>query len=247
MLPNRWTPDPLTGLGKTFWVDMWPRCLEKDDSIWIQSRDGLSVRINLLQSKCLRERHGVRSVGQAEQLAEPPPDHKRRWCKCTLCQRLRRDKCKDPAKCIERAKRLLDTLPGKWDPMNENTIAEGNNHERADLDEEGGEWITFKPHSLVLGELSNAFRIFTDGEVYNGPIPIREIDDAARTTTVATDGSCENNGQSTARAGSGVFYDYDDERNIAVRVPGIFTQSNQTFDILHGWRCTTHTCWERIG
>ena len=54
-------------------------------------------------------------------------------------------------------------------------------------------------------------------------------------TTVYTDGSCSNNGETTAQAGSGVWYNADDGRNASLRVPGP-NQSNQTgelYAILH--------------
>jgi ribonuclease HI len=52
---------------------------------------------------------------------------------------------------------------------------------------------------------------------------------------VYTDGSCTNNGDEDAQAGSGIWYGEDNPHNIALRVPGT-TQSNQTgelFAVLH--------------
>jgi len=49
---------------------------------------------------------------------------------------------------------------------------------------------------------------------------------------VATDGSCLNNGEENAAAGSGIFFDTDNPRNLRIRVPGDWPQTNQTGELL---------------
>jgi len=46
-----------------------------------------------------------------------------------------------------------------------------------------------------------------------------------------TDGSCLNNGETSAKAGSGVWFGEDDETNASLRVPGP-DQSNQTGELV---------------
>ena len=50
-------------------------------------------------------------------------------------------------------------------------------------------------------------------------------------TIIYTDGSCTGNGTADARAGSGVWFGKNDERNAAIRVPGR-EQSNQVGELL---------------
>jgi len=92
----------------------------------------------------------------------------------------------------------------------------------------------------VRSELSttDCFRVFTDTE----PAPAETTSRANRTgrfnnppITIYTDGSCTNNGETNATAGSGIWYDDNDPRNTSFRVPGP-DQSNQTgelYAILH--------------
>ena len=82
--------------------------------------------------------------------------------------------------------------------------------------------------------LAECFRIFTDPTKlsnqltrrykHHGPAPrCREI-------TVYTDGACLNNGKLNAKCGSGVWFDQDSPRNLAIRVPGD-SQSNQVGEL----------------
>ncbi|KAI0342569.1 ribonuclease H-like protein [Trametopsis cervina] len=110
--------------------------------------------------------------------------------------------------------------------------------------------MLFDPSVTTKGALAEGFRIFTNPAVASCEPAHRQprgatVEDEA--TALYTDGSCHHNGDADARAGSGVWYGLDDERNIAKRVPGA-AQSNQTGEIyaiilavaatppLHKWR-----------
>ncbi|KIY46166.1 hypothetical protein FISHEDRAFT_29812, partial [Fistulina hepatica ATCC 64428] len=73
--------------------------------------------------------------------------------------------CKDPNKCFEKAKQVLDTLPPKWDPRASSAgeaemeaQPEGENENNVD-----DSWITFKPCYATGEKVKEIFRIFTDG------------------------------------------------------------------------------------
>jgi ribonuclease HI len=75
-------------------------------------------------------------------------------------------------------------------------------------------------------------RIFTEGTTTND-VPDMRLDHTFATEEyVATDGSCFNNGQDNAIAGAGIFYEDDDERNEAIRLPKTLEQSNQTAEMV---------------
>jgi len=58
-----------------------------------------------------------------------------------------------------------------------------------------------------------------------GPIP------RCRQITVYTDGACMDNGKQNARCGSGIWFDNNSPRNLALRIPGD-AQSNQVGEIM---------------
>ena len=81
----------------------------------------------------------------------------------------------------------------------------------------------------VEESLKGCFRVFTGGGTTPSALSVR----APRTdgfgapqVVVYTDGSCLNNGEATAAAGSGVWFGEGDARNTSLRVPGP-SQSNQ--------------------
>lgn len=76
-------------------------------------------------TKCLRDNHRARTVGDFEKLAVllTGPDHDvrgRPTCECNECvsQKLL-DGCEHPHRCAECAEEFLSTLPPKWDPRGE--------------------------------------------------------------------------------------------------------------------------------
>ncbi len=95
------------------------------------------------------------------------------------------------------------------------------------------EKITFDPSVTTGDTLAQGFRVFTDPGVFNS-LPANRTAQGANieeeATTAYTDGSCLNNGDLDAKAGSGVWFGQDDERNRSVRLPGP-SQSNQAAEV----------------
>jgi ribonuclease HI len=54
----------------------------------------------------------------------------------------------------------------------------------------------------------------------------------AEKITVYTDGSASSNGKGGTKAGAGIFYDEEDTRNRAIRVPDELKPSNQVAELL---------------
>ncbi|KAF5367240.1 hypothetical protein D9615_010668 [Tricholomella constricta] len=184
-------------------------------------------------SECLKSKHQVRSAGDAEYLAailETPGHLDTNDCECQICRACKQDtNCAHPHDCAHKAKALLDTLPEKWDPRR---APQMDIPDREDDETTEDEWTTLS-HSLITdGKLAEVFRIFTTGEA-SGKLP-KTVNqkDIGPAHYVATDGSCRNNGQENACAGAGVFYAQDDERNMSIKVPNEYRQSNQTAEML---------------
>lgn len=194
-------------------------------------------------SKCLREKHGVRSVAQcvavAERLAPDNPEHEpNRACGCKECKE-DRDKyeCGNPHRCACAAEQLLGKLKPKWNPAQTfhadglsltPTRRKANDGARM---EKGR--VAFDPSLTQVTPLSTVFRVFTDatrrcGEPATRPPRPFGIEDEE--VEVYTDGSCMKNGTAAATAGSGVWFGAGDVRNAGERVP-YDAQSNQTAEI----------------
>ncbi|KAF5375493.1 hypothetical protein D9615_009178 [Tricholomella constricta] len=185
-------------------------------------------------SECLKGNHNVLLTGDAEDVADllnQPEHQEHNRCACQHCQ-LYRDitGCTHPHECALKAKALVDTLPPKWDPRQ--IPDEVDRDEVEDAENIEDEW-TILPHNIPeQGTLANIFRIFTEGE-HEGQLPeILSQTDSGPYIQAATDGSCINNGQEDAVAGAGVFYAPEDERNMSIKVPTHFIQSNQTAELL---------------
>ncbi|KAL4255818.1 hypothetical protein AB1N83_014347 [Pleurotus pulmonarius] len=204
--------------------------------IWYHKEANPRIRL-LAKSRaalCLRNNHQIRSVGDTEDLAGKltKRDHKRRAaCRCGDCRAIRlHTGCEAPYVCADKASELLETLPEKWDPRR----APDDQNEDEGQEED---WQCFRPQTITARSLKEAFRVFTEGESYSllprtAPRAAGNILDNVRTVRLATDGSCEDQGQETAKAGAGVFYAEGDPRNAAIRVPSMMTQTNQVAEML---------------
>ncbi|KAF8054841.1 hypothetical protein FPV67DRAFT_1355171, partial [Lyophyllum atratum] len=135
--------------------------------------------------------------------------------------------CPNPHECFSKAKALLRLLPPKWNP----TTAPDQDTTIEESDEMNG-WETFERKMLTTGTLANIFRIFTSGTTTGGIPDTYPQNTEGRCTTVATDGSCLDNGEDSARAGAGVYYAVDHPKNKSIKVPTTFPQSNQTGELL---------------
>ncbi|TDL17429.1 ribonuclease H-like protein [Rickenella mellea] len=156
-----------------------------------------------------------------------PARHRtRKNCACENCRNDRSLGCTNPHKCRNAAKKTLDALHPKWDPRileidDGLDLTPEKEAENASARKEDGP-IIFDPSVRTTGSLKEGFRVFVCREALSNypayrPRPPVPIEDAVK---VYTDGSCTNNGDEDAKAGSGVWYAPNDERNTAVRLPG---------------------------
>ncbi|KIK67643.1 hypothetical protein GYMLUDRAFT_115212, partial [Collybiopsis luxurians FD-317 M1] len=185
-------------------------------------------------SRCLRETHGITTVGETEALAQltrTPRHTRRRNCSCEACKNVRTQHgCQAPYRCYQRATELLNALPPKWNP----TAPQPEDYEPEELTQpavEGG--VVFDHRITEKGSLADAFRIFTTGTRTNG-LPATDWGPGRITPRVHvyTDGSCQHNGGENARAGAGIFCASDDTMNRAIRIPASLPQTNQTGEIV---------------
>ncbi|EPS98431.1 hypothetical protein FOMPIDRAFT_58886, partial [Fomitopsis schrenkii] len=129
---------------------------------------------NKKTSECMRNNHGVRVV--ADLVTLTTRDHnttdwsnasEKTECTCEGCRNDERKGCKNPVRCCEAAKEILDQLPPKWHPDREpqedgltlTTKRHGKNREA----KENGSAILFNPTVTERGGLTENFRIFTKG------------------------------------------------------------------------------------
>ncbi|KAJ7429204.1 hypothetical protein B0H11DRAFT_1641344, partial [Mycena galericulata] len=229
----------LLDTAKTFQVRpeglAFSRAILRDMPIWYhrEAESGIRRMNHSDASECLRDKHGVRSVGDAEKFARcrTARGHQPRSnCACAKCEQARTDSgCEDPHSCYQKAHELLNKLPYKWDPRREQP-EDYESQESGNPDDEG--WIVFDKSITTNGPLANIFRIFTEGVVTNEVPDLRPDDSYATEETVATDGSCLNNGQDDASAGAGIYFEADDPRNKAIKLPQTLDQSNQTAELV---------------
>ncbi|KAG6894055.1 hypothetical protein C0992_007657, partial [Termitomyces sp. T32_za158] len=189
------------------------------------------------QSECLKTNHDAYTVGDMEKIVSCllRPDHSpSEECECRGCleiDMMTGDRCKNPHACAKRAKALLDTLPPKWDPRTPLPRLEPPRTQE-EYGDDVEEWTEFDKNMITKGPLSEAFRIFTEGEREDQIPDLSKPTEAGSTLILATDGSCEKNGDDDAKVGAGVFYKDGSDLNLSVRVPSHLTQSNQTGELL---------------
>ncbi|KAH9890115.1 hypothetical protein C8Q73DRAFT_619887, partial [Cubamyces lactineus] len=188
---------------------------------------------------CLKNTHKLITVGDFERFAaeRDDPDHNRNpQCACDRCISLKlEDGCVEPDACYRRADEFLNTLPQKWDPRGEHP----EDHESAltkgaeELYKHAeGRCEIFNRCVTTHGTIGDAFRLFTGpGDVCNN-LPEMNTVLTGELTTVATDGSCLNNGERNARAGAGVYHSPNHPKNLSVRLPISLEQSNQSGEII---------------
>lgn len=180
--------------------------------------------------RCLRTKHNVRTVEDFEKMAAALQDgaHKpTQRCACARCeQAIVNDGCSNPHRCFTRAERILNLLPSKWDPRG----VHPEDHEEEDMrraEAMGQDAVIFDRRVTTHGAVGSTFRIFTArGRASNEKLDMK-MSEHGPGVTVATDGSCEQNGEADARAGAGVFWATNDGRNRAIRVPEELEQTNQ--------------------
>ncbi|KAF5328544.1 hypothetical protein D9611_014835 [Ephemerocybe angulata] len=211
--------------------------LKRRMPIWyhVGLKDKLVSNQGDMWGKCQRESHHIKYVGEMLDHANKLGGYgcnRRINCKCAACTRDHADGCTHPTKCRSNAIRKLDNLRPEWDPRvwtEEETRAEPAIDEGYSLVEPACEPPTH-PSKLV--------RIFTNSESafvspthHGAPDPAIETADPG-TVRVYTDGSCINNGSADARAGSGIWYGHEDERNTAIRLGPPMPLTNNTGELV---------------
>lgn len=193
---------------------------------------------------CLRATHGAVTVGDMLRISRRMTDpnirhHNRRNCACIACATDRRNGCENPAKCCRAARGLLNHLHPKWHPDNVPpadglTLTTRRRRKNAEANlESHTAAVLFDPSVTVEDDLASTIRAFCDSDATCTRPAHRPADHPAvlqDAIPIYTDGSCINNGDADARAGSGVWFGPDDPRNIGVRVPGEI-QSNQAAEV----------------
>ncbi|KAF9488747.1 hypothetical protein BDN71DRAFT_1346542, partial [Pleurotus eryngii] len=201
----------------------------RDMPIWFHTRENAWLRraATSSASSCLRKKHGVKTVGIAETTANylDNPEHKKlKRCKCQGCKKMRDEyKCTHPNECFRRARQMLNVLLQKWDPrrVNNQALRDAAIHQRGQ---------TFNKELAMVKNLQDAFQIFTEGNILNEPEPV-EVNIPQGSIKVATDGSCLGTSTTAAAAGARVYYGPNDARNLAIRVPREWVQTNQTSEM----------------
>ncbi|KAJ7150051.1 hypothetical protein C8R43DRAFT_887526, partial [Mycena crocata] len=188
---------------------------------------------------CLKTKHRIQTVGDTEVLArrlDAAGHHNRRNCACAACTITRTEcgDCSSPHECFVKARTLLDSLQGKWNPLNQQPEDyEADDQQRLTANLGQGE-IRFNPHATNKGGLTGSFRIFCEKLRGSGNPPDLRIDPEPdeEEITVYTDGSAINNGKENAQAGAGIYYGPEDGRNRAIRVPTELGPSNNVGELL---------------
>ncbi|KAF9783300.1 hypothetical protein BJ322DRAFT_1069957 [Thelephora terrestris] len=170
-----------------------------------------------------------------------PGDHRKtNFCTCGMCMSASRLGCTHPHKCLETAKKLINSLAPIWRPRDPNLPELGTTSPSTEAREDPNEGKLVDAIRDPT-DLKDSIRIFTERKNLLSATVLQTTDDETQATTelvVYTDGSCINNGTDDAIAGSGVWYGPQDTRNLAIRVPGK-KQSNQVGELL-----AIHTCEE---
>ncbi|KAE9383915.1 hypothetical protein BT96DRAFT_843115, partial [Gymnopus androsaceus JB14] len=192
--------------------------------IWYHKEANQKIRTmnHTTASICLRSKHGIRTVGDAESMANlaQSNDHSPvALCECDECEFIQETyACENPRDCARQAVKLLDTLPPKWDPRCE--LPEdyqgppGVNSNRAENIIPFDNWIT------VGGTLGNIFQIFTDktSPTTNTLSNLKPIATTGQ-LKVTIDGACKNEGEEDAKARAAVFISNGHPDNRVAKLP----------------------------
>ncbi|KAK0441754.1 uncharacterized protein EV420DRAFT_1278574, partial [Desarmillaria tabescens] len=187
---------------------------------------------NSLQAKCLRNNHQIHLVGDAMNTIENQPNsHKKsnNKCKCNKCKQDRLKGCINSAKCLATIKKLLNDLPAHWNPQNKNRQQIKIDSNENTQDENSNTIKIFKHELPTSNNIYDTLRIFTTAED-NLSETCKTNQTKDNIITVYTDGGCQLNDDINAQAGSGIWFNKDNNMNIACRVPGL-NQSNQTGEL----------------
>lgn len=212
--------------------------MKRDLPIWyhIGAGDVLNRVNNTPKSRCLRDAHRVRTVGDLLDVIEyrdghPDPSRacaRRSNCACSVCRIVRQQTgCSNPHKCYEHAKKILDSLPPKWHPSREPN-ADGLTLTRRRRDDNevarqvNGK-ILFNPSIATGDDLASGFRIFTDPEaprIVPGTRRHNTLNILHESREIAVKSACDRTLDVNTKTGVGLFYGADDPKNMSCRLPG---------------------------
>jgi len=185
-------------------------------------------------SKCLRDNHLVKTVGdlvQSTKRGRDPsvPQHSNRSnCACEYCKHDRLSyNCTAPNKCFLMAKKLLDQIQPKWHPFvfpPVDDLTHTPNRRLANITTHPNKGtLLFNPSVTSNDDLSQNFRIFSNHNAKCIDPAYRKhplIAGHAEESTAHTAGACLEDGYDDAQAGSGVWFGPEDPRNAAFKVSG---------------------------
>lgn len=202
------------------------------------------LQTNSPSAKCLRERHGVLTVGDCLRVAErtqapardsAAPHMNSARCRCDDCRADRDDRaCANPPRCAALAAAMLRQIGPKWRPA----LRLPNVDVRAPALQDGPEAIgpaRGTPFGMLRSTslpLANALRVFTRNHDVASPAAAdrpsapQPPPTSLVWTQAYTDGSCVTEKGGKAAAGAGVWFGKDDPRNTAARVPGCEQTNN---------------------
>lgn len=217
--------------------------LKKKLPMWyhIGGSKRLALYNNTPAGKCLRNNHGVKTVGDALIVANrtrhrdpDDPHEKTANCQCGACTQDRNThQCRNPNRCALAAQRLIECLQPKWDPDSRTpddglSLTPRRIQKNEKAQKEGGP-VLFNPSITVKDDIGKIFRVFTEPDaprIWPGRRAQRNGDEWHDEITAYTDGSSTNNGCENAKVGSGVWIEDNHEWNAAVRLPNEY-KTNQ--------------------
>ncbi|KAJ7430777.1 hypothetical protein FB451DRAFT_1038724 [Mycena latifolia] len=196
--------------------------------VWfnIGGKKDLNRHNNSNCAKCLRNIHGVRTVGHILDIIQRNYHRhsRRRNCACNSCRADRLLGCDYPYKCQEEAIKILDCIDEKWDPRcttnqpNAELTAEERTANSQALEDK--KEVIFDPRITLNQPSSNGFRIFCNINC-NSPAnqldPLEEEGESFR-EAVYIGNAHEINEDGEHCSAGGVWYGPEDPRNTSVRV-----------------------------
>ncbi|KAK0203624.1 hypothetical protein DFS33DRAFT_1383875 [Desarmillaria ectypa] len=111
--------------------------------IWYHAKSQATMRMynGGEQVKCLKIRHKIQAVGDAEKLAQYLCENRhteRGRCSCEACKHAREQLgCMPPRKCFQKARSMLDSLPPNWNPLMNLPAGRPNEDNRNEDQDEG--------------------------------------------------------------------------------------------------------------
>ncbi|KAF5314570.1 hypothetical protein D9611_007204 [Ephemerocybe angulata] len=205
-------------------------------------KKGIRRRNNGARADCLRSTHEVFTVGDAVEFSQrehepeeqPMSESESSECSwdgnndrthtcCEMCTIETLKGCDDMKRCQAECKRLLLGLNEMWRPLAEEEGSDSDSQETRDE-----EYNRSKCSSRT-----EMFRVFTAGpQVHKNQGKSRVHTSTTGDINIYTDGSGMNPGYEEARAGVGVWFGPEDERNYSGRVPENLPQTNNSAEAL---------------